>query len=64
MMCVKNKNLKNGFAYNLIFSLIYTYNGKDYMDGLRQKRRNSIANALGLCLFCIKSSIYIDEMVN
>ena len=29
------------------------------IDGLMQKRRNSIANALELCLFCIKPSIYL-----
>ena len=28
-----------------------------YIDGLMQKRHNSIAGALELCLFCINSSI-------
>ena len=30
--------------------------GRSYVDGLMQKRRNSIANALELCLFYIISS--------
>ena len=30
-----------------------------YWDGLMQKRRNSIANALGLCLFYNRPSIKV-----
>ena len=33
-----------------------------HIDGLMQKRRNSIANALELRLFCIKPSVWSMEM--
>ena len=32
------------------------------LDGLMQKRRNSIANALELHLFCIKPSVFYDML--
>ena len=38
--------------------LKYQHNITNHIDGLMQKRRNSTANTLELCLFCIKSSIY------
>ena len=33
--------------------------GKLHVNGLLQKRGNSIADALELCLFCIKPSMWI-----
>ena len=34
-----------------------------HIDGVMQKRRNSTANALELCLFCIKPSTYIAGLI-
>ena len=47
MQCVK-------YLYRYLNKIYFLH----YVDGLMQKRRNSIANVLKLHLFCIKPLIY------
>ena len=60
------------YIFNSIYILssVVTFSPKHYIyghlvmhiGGLAQERRNSIANALELCLSCTKPSIYITDL--
>ena len=52
-----SKGALNYFACNLPTKTVESLNGNN-IDGLMQNRRNSIANALELRLFCIMPSIW------
>ena len=43
---------------DLMYNAVFSSKGNVHVDALMQKRRNSIANALALRLFCIKLYIY------
>ena len=53
------------YHFHIYFTIIFSQNGVfgiettfvTHIDGLMQKKRNSIANALELRIFCIKQSI-------
>ena len=47
-----------------LMSILHKLLNKAYLDGLMQKRCNSIADALELHLFCIKPSILSYESIS
>ena len=56
-MCQKN-DIHNAIIFSCFLKLILHDKGSSNINGLMQKRHNSIANALKLRLFCIKLSIW------
>ena len=56
LQCTRNHN---GILLDDVTEILPVFDAgaiADILSGLMQKRRNSIANMLGLRLFCIKSS--------